>query len=183
MTAEADHPGLTARPLPLRLPKSAHSCCLPGLWAQLHLSSPVPTPPGEVRERQAAFLGSWKAGGAAAPRARPALPRGRSCSTMERGARPPPPGPSGTAASRDSGRGQRAGHGGLSSSSEQEHSLYSRSSRRLTPWKPTQDGCRAVVLASGGFSTKCPLLRLRRSLGLAAVCISDWLVDSHQTNA
>lgn len=153
---------------------------MPGLWAQLNLSSPLLRllPRGRPGRGRPPFQGAgpWLSPGGRGgptPGTAGASPGPLLQHHGERSA-PASPRPRGTAA----GRG-RAGHGVCQAAASSSTVSIPDSP---SPCKPTQDGCKAVVLASGGFSTKCPPLRLRRSLSLAAVCICGWLVDSHQTN-
>lgn len=174
MIAEATHPWLTARPPPLRPPKRTELLLARALGTLKPLLSRGYSPGGSRGEarRLSRELGSWLSPpghGRRSPGAAPAAPW-----REERGRLPPAP------AGR-SGQGQRAGRGqGVGGSqaagSRSTASVPSPHAAR-TPASPLR-----AVLAAAGSSTKCPPRRLRRSLPLAAMCISGWLVNSHRSN-
>lgn len=147
MRAEAN----VSQAAPLRSPKSAHSGCLRGLWAQLNLPRGRPD---EARRSAGSVQGAVPGLGGAAPAApwrgeRARLPRPRGRQRQRRGA--------GTARAPPNSAGTSTG--------------CVPAPTQPGPLQPAQDGSKAGGLAARGLSSKSPPLRLRRSLALAAACI------------
>lgn len=166
MIAEATHPWLTARPPPLRPPKCTELLLARALGTLKSLLSCGYSPGGSRGEarRLSRELGSWLSpppGTAGAPPG-PLLQHHGERDGAGRGR-------------ARAGRGQ--GVGGCQAAGSRSTASVPSPHAARTPASPLR-----AVLTAAGSSTKCPPLRLRRSLPLAAMCISGWLVDSHRSN-